>query len=131
VLGVVLPMDRRVSVPVPLCPSCQTAFRERIRRGGRTGALVGVLLMMGLALPYALLHDRGRFDPWSLLGVLVLVLGLVCGTLLGTVAGRRLPVQLRGYSPTQGTVQVRFGNPDYAARVRELLQTPAPTQPQQ
>src|SRR5262249_61006579 len=55
------------------------------------------------------------------LGVGAGTVGALAGFLVGVPLGRRLPVQLRGYSPSRGTLQVRFRNPEYGAAVWQLM----------
>jgi hypothetical protein len=51
--------------------------------------------------------------------------GTMIGSLLGVTLTRRLPVRFRHYSPSRGTVSVRFSNPEIAARVIEELREKA------
>jgi hypothetical protein len=56
------------------------------------------------------------------------LLGNVIGMIVGLALGRRLPVRVRRYSPSRGVVQVKFDNPNIAARVREAARPPRNTQ---
>ncbi len=107
-----------VMIPVPVCAACQTEGRDRQSRGAVRGFLVGALLG-----PLAVVF--GEMLGWAALtGFAALVLATV-GALIGLGLGQwfssRPPVQLRDYSPTRGTLRLRFRNPDYAATVIALL----------
>jgi hypothetical protein len=56
-----------------------------------------------------------------LLSIAALAGGGLGGFLLGTLAYRKLPVQLRGYFPSRGTVSMRFVNPEYLSLVLDAM----------
>ena len=73
------------------------------------------------------LVERGGLD-FNTLAVLALgglAAGGIVGFLVGTFAGRQLPVQVRRYDPARGTLSLRFRNPDYAAQVLDAMRTQA------
>jgi hypothetical protein len=60
---------------------------------------------------------------WQNLSVLfvaalaALAVGGIAGFIVGTWSSGRLPAELSGYSPSRGTLSLRFRNPEYAANV--------------
>ncbi len=104
-------------VPVPLCGACQTRFRRRRRRGLLLG--VGLVEALVLASCLVVLLATGQItgaQVWRFhfgLGVVFLLPFGFFGYLL---AARRVPVQVRRYSPVDGTVQVRFRRAEYAEK---------------
>ncbi len=78
---------------------------------------MGAFLFCGLALLMA--WSEGWQDRSLLLvvGLAALAVGGLGGFLFGTLASRRLPAELSGYSPSRGTLSLRFRQPEYAADV--------------
>jgi hypothetical protein len=78
---------------------------------------MGALLFAGLAMLLA--WGQGWRDVSLLLiaGLAALTVGGLAGFLLGTLLSKRLPAELGRYSPSQGTLAMRFRNPEYASRV--------------
>jgi hypothetical protein len=109
---------------IPVCETCRQDIRARQRHGGIRGMQVGASLFGVLVLVLA--WSEGWQDPGLLLVVALLALagGALIGFLIGTLASRRLPVELRGYSPSRGTLSLRFAHPDYAAQVLAAMRSP-------
>jgi hypothetical protein len=108
-LGVLSGRVRELDVPVPVCANCQERMRRRQGRAGLVGMAVGALAAGLLTLPLSLLAFP--------LGLLALSTGGLAGFLAGTRLGRERPVALRGYSPADGTLALRFRNPEYTQAV--------------
>jgi len=104
--------DWAVGLQVPVCAACARRYRTTRRRGIWLGLLIG----LGLSLPFAVLglglDEIGR--------AMMVVLGLILGPLVGWVVASRLglPVHLRRYRPIRRTVQARFKRPDFAGRIQ-------------
>jgi hypothetical protein len=108
---------RAVEVAVPVCMQCREQIAGRQRIGGALGlvlgALLGTAIGAGIGAWQGDLHDT----PLLLGGFAGLFVGTLGGSLAGVAFSRRLPVRFRHYSPSRGTVSVRFANPAIAARV--------------
>jgi hypothetical protein len=114
-LGLLTNTYRCVELTVPVCADCQARLRARQARSAWRGTSAGALA--GCALGWLLVPPAAR-----LLGALGgLAAGGLAGFLAGTAAGGALPVQVRRYAPGQGTLELRFRNPDYAALLVEHL----------
>jgi hypothetical protein len=108
-------------IPVPVCESCQHEIRRRQHQV--TSALMpagAIICAAGAVLLALVVHVT------DLQSLLVLALGCgsagaLLGLLIGVPLGRRLPVEVRWFSPTQGTVSIRFRNDGYGAAVWELM----------
>lgn len=116
-MSILLPAGQPLEVAIPVCDDCLQQLRERQHRGGMRGMQVGSLVFCGLAMLLA--WNEGWQDRSLLLviGLIAWAVGGLCGFLLGTLAARRLPAEVRGYSPSLGTLSLRFRHPEYAAQV--------------
>jgi hypothetical protein len=122
-MGLFVGAGQPVELAIPVCESCQQRLRERQHRGGVRGLQAGSLLFCFLAL--LLVWSEGWQDG-SLLAVIAvaaLAVGGLCGFLLGTLAAGRLPAELSDYSPSRGTLRLRFRHPEYAAQVLAVMRT--------
>lgn len=116
-LNVVMPTGEPLDVPIPVCEACQQRLREEQHRGGIRGMQMGASLFFGLTL---LLHWIVGLQAGSVLlviSVAALAVGGLVGFIFGTLVSRRLPAELSGYSPSRGTLSLRFRHPEYAAGV--------------
>jgi hypothetical protein len=85
------------------------------------GSLIGVGLVEILVLVCCLVFllttgDLPREQVLKFHFALGIVFLLPCVLLAYTLAARTLPVQVRRYSPIDGTVEVRFGRAEYAEK---------------
>jgi hypothetical protein len=121
IAGILVQDVRPLEVPVPVCEACQHRLLRRQHQGGRAGMAIGALVGLGGAL---LAWGSGAADPGLLLPLLLggLAAGAIVGFLVGTSSAHRPPAELARYSPSRGTVAVRFRNPDYTALVLEAMQ---------
>jgi hypothetical protein len=112
--------SRYLTVQTPICESCEDQLREDIQRGGQRSLFGGIALGLALTVVIGfLLHTPLRdLAWWSLLGVTA---GGVVGLLVGAGLSYRPPVQFRNYSPSRGTLQLRFRNPEQAKPFLEAL----------
>jgi len=112
---------RQLEVELPVCESCHDQIKTRQERGGRAGMLLGSLLLPAVA---AMLYLSGLPLPLDLL-VLVALMAMPIGSLIGfgigTALMRRLPVQFRNYSPSHGTISLRFRDRDRAGPLLAAL----------
>lgn len=127
-MTILVPASQPLEVAIPVCEACQHRLREEQHGGGIRGMRMGAFLFCGLALLLA--WNEGWQDRSLLLviGLAALAVGALCGFLVGTLASRRLPVQLSGYSPSRGTLRLRFRHPDYAADVLAAMRAQEHTQ---
>ena len=114
---VTVPASEPLEVEIPVCEGCQQRLRERQRRGGVLGMQAGAFIFCALALLLA--WSQGLQDRSVLLVIALATLsvGGLGGFLIGTLASKQLPAELRGYSPSRGTLSLRFRHPEYAAGV--------------
>jgi hypothetical protein len=122
-LGQITMTNREVALNVPWCGSCQARARNRQSRGAIVGLIIGAVLSCAIAVP--LLLARGINHPSTVIVVALGALtgGGLVGFLIGTSSARDLPVKLRRYSPSRGTMSLRFRNPAYAARLLEAIRS--------
>jgi hypothetical protein len=120
VLGPFAFQARNLEVELPLCPNCDEQFRERVQRAGQRGLLLGVVLVPLVIASIGLALEAER-PLVGLLALLGLAVGGVAGFLIGTTLTFQPPVQFRNYSPSRGTVQLRFRNPDQERPFLEAL----------
>jgi hypothetical protein len=116
-LGILVPASQPLELAIPVCDACQQRLREQQHRGSVRGMQVGAFLVSTLGLLLA--WTEGLQDP-SLLVVIslaTLTAGGLSGFILGTSLSRRLPAELSGYSPSRGTLSLRFRHPEYASSV--------------
>ncbi len=123
-VGQVTGTSRSLELPVPVCDACQEDLRARQQRGSSTGTSLGALGGL-LGVGYFVLRGGLDFNTLAALALGGLGAGGLVGFLVGTYAGRRLPVQVRGYDPARGTLSLRFRNPDYAAQVLDAMRAQA------
>ena len=102
---------------IPVCETCQQRIRDRYHRGGVRGLRIGMVLFCGLALLLA--WNKGWQEPSLLMVVTLaaLAVGGLGGFLIGTLSANRPLAELRNYSPSRGTLSLRFRQPEYAAQV--------------
>jgi hypothetical protein len=115
---------RSLELPVPVCDACQEDLRARTQRGGSTGTSLGALAGL-VGVGYFVLRGGLDFNTLAVLALGGLAAGGIVGFLVGTFAGRQLPVQVRRYDPARGTLSLRFRNPDYAAQVLDAMRAQA------
>jgi hypothetical protein len=117
--GLAAPSVRTLELHVPVCEACQHALRQRLRLGGIRGLLLGATGAMLAAIPLA--RSNQLDDARSLILVVLTAVsaGGLAGFLVGTALSRRPPVQVCDYSPSRGTLRIRFRQPGYAEKVRE------------
>jgi len=115
--GLVIAASQPLEVPIPVCETCQQRIRERQHRGGIRGMQAGALLFAGLATLLAWGQGWGDISMLLVVGLAALAVGGLTGFLLGTLLSKRLPAELGRYSPSEGTLALRFRYPEYAARV--------------
>jgi hypothetical protein len=123
-MGILVQQVRPLELAVPVCPVCQARLRQNLHRGGVRGMAAGATVLLGMG---ALVGLQGGADPGTVFafGLGSAAVGGIVGFLLGTSASRRPPAELCRYSPSRGTVAVRFRNPEYAALVLETMQAKA------
>ena len=116
-MSILLPAGQPLEVAIPVCDDCRQHLRERQHRGGVRGLQVGSLLFCGLAMLLAWNEGWRQRSLLLVIGLAALAVGGLSGFLFGTLASRRLPAELSGYSPSRGTLKLRFRHPEYAAEV--------------
>jgi hypothetical protein len=122
-LGLAAQPVRTLDLRVPVCEACQLALRQRQQLGGLRGLLLGAAGAMLAAIPLA--RSNRPDDARSLILVVLAAVsaGGLAGFLLGVSVARRLPVQVRGYSPVRGTLSIRFRQPGYVELVCEAMRS--------
>jgi hypothetical protein len=120
-VGLLAQPVRPLELAVPVCSACQARQHADLHRGGVRGMGGGAALMLvlGAVAGHLVGADAGSMLA---LGMGFAAVGGILGFLLGTSASRRPPAELCRYSPSRGTVAVRFRNPDYTALVLETMQ---------
>ncbi len=128
-VGLLAQPVRPLELGVPVCPACQARQHEELHRGGVRGMGAGAALLLVLAAVAGHLVGADAGSMFAF-GLGFAAVGGILGFLLGTSASRRPPAELCRYSPSRGTVAVRFRNPDYTALVLETMQARrAPREP--
>lgn len=115
--GIMVSPNQTLEVPIPVCETCQQRLRARQHRGGLRGMQAGAFLSCGMATLLAWSQGWGDASLLLIVAVAALAVGGLAGFLLGTLLSKRLPAQLGRYSPSHGTLALRFRHPDYGARV--------------
>lgn len=121
--GLAIASSQPLEVPIPLCETCQQRIRARQHHGGMRGMQVGAILFTALAMLLAWSQGWGDVSLLLVVGLAALAVGGLTGFLLGTLLSKRLPAELGRYSPSQGTLAMRFHHPEYAARVLAAMRT--------
>jgi hypothetical protein len=123
-VDIILPSGQQLQLPVPVCEACQQHLRGRQHKGGIRGMQAGSLLAGGLVVVSALV---GGWDGSLLLvaGLAALAVGVIGGFILGTLLSHRPPAKLKCYSPSRGTLALRFRHPEYAGRVLAAIRAQA------
>jgi hypothetical protein len=116
-LSILVPASEPLEVEIPVCESCQQLLRERQHRGGIRGMQAGALFCCVLALVLASIQGGQDRSVMMVVALAALAVGGIVGFILGTSLSRRLPAELSGYSPSRGTLNLRFRHPEYAANV--------------
>jgi hypothetical protein len=102
--GVVVANEIRIQVPI--CEVCPVEGRQK---GGVIGSIVLAGILGGFSI-YLTTINR-------LVGLMMLPVfagaGGVFGFLIGAKIGYKEPVQIKGYSPKERTIMVRFSRPEY------------------
>jgi hypothetical protein len=122
-LGQITMNNRQVELNVPWCGTCQSRARDRQSRGAIGGLIIGAVLGCGIAIPLLLAREIINPPTFVVLMLVALAGGGLIGFLTGTLAARDVPVRLRRYSPSHGTMSLRFRNPAYAARLLEAIRS--------
>jgi hypothetical protein len=113
-----------LELPIPVCEACQQRIRDRQHRGGMIGMRTGAFLACGLATLLALGEGWRDGSLLFVVGLGALAVGGIAGFIVGTLLSKRLPAELSRYSPSRGTLALRFRHPEYAARVLAAMRTP-------
>jgi hypothetical protein len=106
---------------IPVCEPCQAenqrVYWRAVWKGLGFGLGVPLLICVGLALLAGEAAVLFAFIPLGLIGGLI-------GLLIGRSAGKRAsaPVQLERYSPSKGTVAIRFRWGEYGTRLLAYLE---------
>jgi hypothetical protein len=116
-LSILVPTGEPLEVSIPVCEACQQRLREQQHRGGIRGMQAGAFLFCMLTLLLAWIEGLQHPSLLLVIGLATLAAGGLGGFILGTSASRRLPAELSGYSPSRGTLSLRFRHPEYAANV--------------
>jgi hypothetical protein len=113
-----------LEVAIPVCEACQERIRYRQHRGGMVGMRTGAFLACGLATLLALSEGWRDGSLLFVVGLGALAVGGLAGFILGTLMSKRFPAELCRYSPSRGTLALRFRHPEYAARVLAAMRAP-------
>jgi hypothetical protein len=116
-LSVLVPANQPLELAIPVCPTCRQHIRTRQHQGGLRGLVLGALLVTLLALALTLGANGNDASLLLVVGLHALAVGGLGGFILGTLFSKRLPAEVAGYSPSRGTLSLRFHHPEYAARV--------------
>jgi hypothetical protein len=94
---------KEITVRVPVCQPCLRRARWRGAWGGMLGGLLLSALLGAVLLP----HPRLQGNIYLLLPIFLGV-GAVFGAIVGLNGGGQLPLQIRGYTPKDRSLMVRF-----------------------
>jgi hypothetical protein len=122
-LSILVPASQPLVVEIPVCEACRQRLREQQHRGGIRGMQVGAFLCCMLALLLAWSEGWQDRSLLVVVGLAALAAGGLFGFLFGTWMSRRLPAELAGFSPSHGTLRLRFRHPEYAASVLAAMRT--------
>jgi hypothetical protein len=117
IAGILVPASQALTVPIPVCETCQQQIRDRQQRGGMRGMRTGALLFCGLAALLALSEGWRDASLLFVAGLAALAVGGLAGFLVGTLVTKQLPAELSRYSPARGTLALRFRHAEYTVRV--------------
>jgi hypothetical protein len=109
-----------LELPVPVCTACRLRLRKAQHQGGVRGLATGATLGL-IAIPSLAGADRGLILPLAVGGAAI---GGILGFIVGTLATGRPPAELARYSPSRGTVALRFRDAAYAGLVLDVMRTP-------
>lgn len=115
------PRIQPLSLQVPVCVACQQAFRQQQHLGGLRGLFLGAMGAMLAAIPLARSNQLNDRRPLILVSLAAISAGGLAGFLTGSALAHRLPVQVRDYSPSRGTLAIRFRQRGYVEKVCETM----------
>jgi len=116
-LSILVPPSQPLEVTIPVCQSCQEHIRTFQRQGGQRGLVLGAVFATMLASALTWNANGNDVSLLLVMGLIALAVGGLGGFILGTLLAKHPPAQVSGYSPSRGTLSLRFQHPDYAARV--------------
>jgi hypothetical protein len=128
-LSVLVPASEPLQLPIPVCEACQQRIRDRQHQGGLRGLLLGAFFVGTLTVSLAWSAQKREPSLLVVIGVIALAVGGLGGFILGTLASKRLPAEVGGYSPSRGTLRLRFRHPEYAAWVLDAMRAQTQRQP--
>jgi hypothetical protein len=113
--GEILTENSGLELPVPVCLQCQNANRSLRRKYIFRGVALAFLSLLGLViLSIALIGANAPAGMASAFVVAAAALPVLLGAWSFSKARRMgVPVEVRDYSPKDGTVELRFRHPDY------------------
>lgn len=106
---------------IPVCRTCHRENRKAQRYAFLKGLGFGLAAPLLVCLALWVVTNNARvllmFPPLAFLGSLI-------GMTIGQAVGKRnaAPVQLQRYSPSQGTIAIRFRWPEYGERVLAFME---------
>ncbi len=109
-----------INIWVPVCYSCQTANKQKANQGTflGLGTALAAIVLVGCLL---------RFFPANMGLVLLFILTVLLAPPLGTMLGYQWanrqvqPVEVGSYSPSRGTIAIRFRRSEYAEAFLKLI----------
>jgi hypothetical protein len=119
---------RPLLLPVPVCETCQQVIRGQQYRGANLGMFLGAAAALAAALAVAWQNEVKDTNALLLVGMGGVASGGLVGFLFGTRFSRRLPVRVRSYSPSRGTLSIHFRQPGYATLVAAAMRDQARSQ---